>query len=140
MRFPLAFERRTLGLAAALTIFSAGAIVAYSQGGPVAENERAYQEGLEMWRRADLGNNSCSFCHSFEGTELAVYNFDDETLRRRAEPHFGKAEAPKLVEFIHAVRKRYGLTRLHDPMKDRPLQPGGQPLPGDTPQTRDLAF
>jgi len=130
---------RYFALLAGFGLLSA-AMVAQSQGGPVAKADDQYRKGLDLWRGADLGNNSCSFCHSPEGFEIAAYNFDDATILRRAEPHFGKADAPKLLAFIKAVRSRYGFTKLLDPMKDRPLQPGGELLPGDTPEQRDLVF
>lgn len=38
------------------------------------------------------------------------------------------------------MRDKLGLYPLRDPIKDRPLQPGGDVLPGDTPEARDLAF
>src|SRR5579864_9247645 len=108
----LVIQRRLLGLAAAILVFASAVVVAYSQGGPVAKADEEYRNGLEMWRRADLGNNSCSFCHSFEAFEIASYNFDDATVERRSEPHFGKKDAPKLVAFIHSVRSKYGLVHL----------------------------
>lgn len=133
-------RRRIIAAAAAFGLFVAGAVIAYPQSSQPKQPDLDYVQGLEMWRTADLGNNSCSFCHSWDGIEIASYNFDDDTIRRRAEPHLGKTNAEKIVSFFHAVRRKYGLIKLMDPMKDRPLQPGGQPLPGDTPTARDNAF
>ena len=72
--------------------------------------------------------------------ELAVYNFDDATIRRRALPHLGPAGAAQIVGFIHAVRSKYHLVRLLNPMTDRPFQPGGSVLPGASASERDLAL
>lgn len=100
----------------------------------------AYVKGLELWRQSDVSNSTCAFCHSPDALEIAAYSFDDDTLRRRAKPHLGEKGAEGIVEFIHAVREKYGIKKLLDPMKDRPLQPGGSVLPGKTPAERDLAF
>jgi hypothetical protein len=102
--------------------------------------QRAYLEGLTTWRTADSAGNACVFCHSPDGIELAAYNFDDANLRRRALPHLGEKGADQIVQFIHAVREKYGLTKLLDPETDRPLQPGGVVLAGETEQQRDYAF
>ena len=100
------------------------------------------ERGLAAWRkpgRIDDGA-SCAGCHSPDGLELALYAFDDATLKRRALPHLDANDADQIVEFVHAVRRRYGITKLLDPMRDRPLQPGGVVLPGATAEARDLAF
>jgi hypothetical protein len=118
------------------------ATVFFCCAGASAQNgnsDAAYISGLKLWRSPDLGNNSCSFCHSPDGIELARYNFDDATLLRRADPHFG-ARAPQIVAFIHSVRAKFNITKLLDPMTDRPLQPGGLVLPGASPAERDAAF
>jgi hypothetical protein len=52
----------------------------------------------------------------------------------------GAKQADEVVAFIHAVRKKYGITKLLDPLTDRPLQPGGEVLAGATPEDRDAAF
>jgi hypothetical protein len=102
--------------------------------------DKDYVEGLDVWRKPDHNDLACAFCHSPDGIEIASYNFDDADIHRRAVPHLGNDGANKIVSFIHAVRKKYHITKLLDPMENRPLQPGGQVLPGKTPAERDLAF
>lgn len=99
-------------------------------------------KGLIVWRKPGAINHAaaCASCHGPDGYELAMYDFDDATLRRRAKPHLSPADADEIVSLIHAVREKYGLKKLLDPMVDRPFQPGGEVLPGSTPEERDLAF
>ena len=98
--------------------------------------------GLVAWRKPGAINYkaACANCHGPDGYELAMYNFDDTDLRRRAKPHLSASDAEDIVTLVHAVREKYGIKKLLDPMKDRPFQPGGEVLPGATPEERDLAF
>lgn len=130
--------QRTCALCVSITLFGFATLRPTAQQ-PHKEYP-AYEEGLALWRSPGKDNNSCSFCHSVEGLEIAEYAFDDATIKRRAEPHFGAAGAEKIVAFIHAVRHKYRITKLLDPLQDRPLQPAGKVLPGDTPEERDNAF
>ncbi len=95
-----------------------------------------------MWRKPGTIQNgaACATCHSPDGIELAEYAFDDDDIRRRAMPHLGPEGSQRIVEYIHDLRKKLGITKLRDPNLDRPLQPGGEILPGKTPADRDLAF
>jgi len=99
-------------------------------------------QGLKIWRKPGAidGGAACATCHSPDGIDLAAYNFDDQDIARRANPHVGYADAHLLVEYFHALRTKLKLSPLRDPIRDRPLQPGGEVLPGDTPAARDLAF
>lgn len=99
-------------------------------------------KGLVAWRKPGAINHqaSCSSCHGPDGFELAMYDFDDATIRRRAKPHLSGTDIDDVVMLIHGVREKYGLTRLLDPMVDRPFQPGGAVLEGKTPEERDTAF
>lgn len=111
------------------------------RGGARGTQGDAYRDGLAAWRtRGRLDNAACAQCHGPDGLELAIYNFDDATLRRRAKPHLADADAEKIVALIHAVREKFGIAKLLDPLRDRPFQPGGTVLPGNTPAERDLAF
>ncbi|HTQ08911.1 MAG TPA: hypothetical protein VMI31_02455 [Fimbriimonadaceae bacterium] len=96
--------------------------------------------GIDLWRKPDKEGRACASCHSPDGIELAAYAFDDATIERRATPHLGVADGKLLAEYIDSVRSRLGIKEGRDPMADRPLQPGGQVLPGDSPVTRDRAF
>ncbi len=101
----------------------------------------AYEKGLEAWRKVGFVNNaSCASCHGPDGLELAIYNFDDATIKRRALIHVNAEDAALIVDLIHADRDKYGIKTLRDQMTDRPFQPGGAVLPGDTPEARDAAF
>jgi len=132
-------------------VFGLG-VMAVASGGwiqPFHPNERQTPsssailvDGLKIWRKPGAidGGAACATCHSPDGIELAAYNFDDADLRRRAVPHLGDSDSQLLVEYIHALRAKFKLFPLRDPNLDRPLQPGGSVLPGDTPAERDLAF
>ncbi len=99
-----------------------------------------FAEGLAAWRRpGGKFNSACSSCHAPDAFDIAQFNFDDDTIRRRALAHVDAADANKIIALVHAVREKYQLKPL-DPMLDRPLQPGGLVLPGATPADRDLAF
>lgn len=101
----------------------------------------AYEEGLAIWRKVGFVDHAaCASCHGPDGLEIAIYNFDDATIKRRALVHVDEEDADRLVDFIHAVREKDGIKKLLDPMVDRPLQPGGSVLPGATPMERDAAF
>ncbi len=103
--------------------------------------ESPYLQGIAAWRKAGFVDGSaCASCHGPDGLELAVYDFSDATIKRRAAMHVGPEDADRIVSLIHLDREKYGIKRLRDPMNDRPLQPGGAVLPGDTPQARDAAF
>lgn len=101
----------------------------------------AIQEGLKAWRTAGgKFNAACSSCHAPDGFDLAQFAFSDQTIERRALSHVGKADAAKIVAMVHAVRRKYGISHPFDPATVRPLQPGGEVLPGATSAERDLAF
>jgi len=144
----LRFFPNSVRLGTGLALLIAGCVYAqmqkpgqvYSPGPSKDLGDKDYLEGMKVWRQPDANGLACAFCHTPDGLEVASYNFDDENLRRRATPHLGEEGAKKIVAFMHAVRKRYGIKTLLDPMKDRPLQPGGEVLPGGTPAERDLAF
>ena len=82
---------------------------------------------------------SCASCHAPDGYDLAYFDFDDATLRRRVEPHLSAEHADRIVALVHALRQRDRITP-RDHRTDRPLQPGGAVLPGATVAERDLAF
>lgn len=109
---------------------------------PAPKRDDVLKEGLKLFRTPGAINNgaACATCHSPDGIELAEYGFDDANIKRRAEPHLGEADADKIVAYIHALRQKLGITKLRDPNNDRPLQPGGEVLPGKTAEERDLAF
>ncbi len=109
---------------------------------PAHSQADVLKTGLKLWRSPgaiDQGA-ACATCHSPDGIELAVYNFSDADIKRRTVPHLGDANAQLLVDYIHALRIRQNIDHPRDPIEDRPLQPGGKLLPGETPASRDQAF
>lgn len=110
--------------------------------GPPPNTAGAYDRGLELWRKPGRidGGAACANCHGPDGLEIASYKFDDPDIIRRAEVHLSEDDSRGIVDFIHAVRQRYGITKPLDPMSDRPFQPGGMVLLGSTADARDTAF
>jgi hypothetical protein len=95
-------------------------------------------EGLVAWRKPDAQGAACANCHGPDGFELARFNISDDDIRRRDAIHVPPQDSDKIVAMIHAVRDKYNLNgRLLDPVNDRPLQPGGQPIPGADSRERD---
>lgn len=90
--------------------------------------------GIAAWRRLDTRGQACVSCHSPDGIELSTYGFGRSDVLRRAERHLSSDDGQAIAHML-ALR-----VARHDPMIDRPLQPGGTVLPGDTPAERDLAF
>jgi cytochrome c553 len=101
--------------------------------------EQAYREGLRAWRKPDAHGDACASCHSPDAIDLAVIAYDDAAIFRRALPHISPEDTGKVRDLVHAQRRRFGITR---PCSTdwRPFQPGGEPLPGDTPAEQDRAF
>jgi len=103
-------------------------------------DEDVIKNGLVAWRTAGgKFNSACSSCHAPDAFDLAQFNFDDATIRRRALAHVDSEHATKIVALVHATRRKYHLTPI-DPMTARPFQPGGFVLPGKIAADRDLAF
>lgn len=96
------------------------------------------ERGLEAWRApGKLG--ACAGCHGPEGIDLARLGYEDSDILRRAMgQEMTNAEAQSIVEMVHALRTKYGIT---EPCDERMpvFQPGGRVLPGDTVAERDLA-
>lgn len=101
--------------------------------------DAVYVDGLKSWRTIGRDGAACASCHGPDGLELALFNFDDSTIRRRAAAHVGTFDAERIVALIHYNRERFRI-QPRDFLVDRPFQPGGKILPGATPQERDAAF
>jgi hypothetical protein len=108
------------------------------RGNPVPDDP--LKTGLTLWRKPDKLGHACASCHSADGIELAAFAYDGVTIRRRATPHLGPADADLLAAYFEALRKHLGIDGHLDPMLDRPLQPGGAVLPGRTAEERDRSF
>lgn len=105
-----------------------------------AENDRIIREGVMAARKKGKFGESCASCHSPDLIELAVYDFSDDNLRRRARAHVSGEDTEKIVAMIRAERETYNLTNLLNPLTDRPLQPAGNVLQGATTLEKDSAF
>lgn len=112
------------------------------------ELNQIIDEGLQAWRKpgAIQQGAACANCHAPDALDLAYFDFSDVTLKRRATPHVSQFSSQlsadgfeKIKRMIHALRIKYDITPK-DPMEFRPLQPGGEVLPGNTAADRDLAF
>ena len=90
--------------------------------------------GLIAWRRPDANGQRCVSCHSPDGIELSSFGFSRADLLRRAARHLPTSEGEAIAELL---ARRPAIAK---PLENRPLQPGGTVLPGETPADRDLAF
>jgi hypothetical protein len=90
---------------------------------------------IDVWRKLDAQGRACASCHSPDGLELSVFNFGRTDVLRRASKHLAADDQLAIFAFLN----RKAVESLQ-PMLDRPLQPGGSPLPGKTAADRDLAF
>ncbi|MDX1641496.1 MAG: hypothetical protein R3220_07345, partial [Balneolaceae bacterium] len=115
---------------------------------PEEELNHIIAEGLEAWRKpgAIQAGAACANCHAPDGLDLAYFAFSETTIKRRAKPHTSQfstelsgKDFEKIKKMIEALRIKYNITPK-DPMEFRPLQPGGEVLPGNTAADRDLAF
>src|SRR5579871_1569443 len=142
MSLTLSLKRPKLLLGVALALIPWVALVAAPKRWVKPEAAKDYREGLAIWRKPGKtpDHAACASCHGPDGLEIAAYNFDDANIRRRAAIHISPEDADKVVAMIHAEREMLGLKILLDPMKDRPFQPGGEVLPGATPEERDNAL
>jgi mono/diheme cytochrome c family protein len=104
-----------------------------------AQVEDSYRRGLVIWRTPDREGVACANCHSPDGIDLAFIGYPDDAILRRAGLHVSPEHAAQLVDFVHAQRRRFNIKR---PCARtwRPLQPGGEVLPGTTPDEQDASF
>jgi mono/diheme cytochrome c family protein len=103
--------------------------------------DEAYGRGLKAWRTAGtVDGNACSFCHAADAMDLAFIGYTDGDIYRRAFNHVDQPVVDDVIDMVHALRARYNIVQPPDPLKFRPFQPGGEPLPGATAQLRDKAF
>lgn len=112
---------------------------------PVSQQDESevYSKGLSAWRKKDVlfGGASCASCHSPDGFDLAYFNFDRDTILRRAAPHLPDVEDQEAIaDLIEYLRDEYQITEPKDPMNFRPFQPGGEVIVGENRYERDLEF
>ncbi|MEM6731434.1 MAG: cytochrome c, partial [Myxococcota bacterium] len=101
--------------------------------------ESAFDSGMDAWETPDASGVACADCHAPDALDLAVIGYEDDAILRRAAAHVGPSEAADIVELVHAQRRLFNIGEACDP-KWRVLQPGGEPLPGDTREERDQSF
>lgn len=101
--------------------------------------EQIIADGLIAWRTPDQNGFACANCHAPDALDLARFDFSNETIRRRDESHLSNENTDKIIAMIHAIRDSLDLNgQLLDPLNDRPFQPGGQPIMGNSSQERDF--
>ena len=98
-----------------------------------------YQAAMAVWR-APRVKGECMSCHGPDFFDLARIGSPDSDISRRgiidgASP----AEVDQLIAGIKLVRQAYNL-KAENPRTFRPLQPGGEVLPGASTIERDIAF
>jgi cytochrome c553 len=106
---------------------------------PQPSYEKALLEGLTAWRKPDKAGVACANCHAPDGLDLALIGYPDHAIVRRGREHLDPNDVNKIVGFIHATRKKFSIARPCSPTW-RPFQPGGEVLPGNTPEEQDIAF
>ena len=104
-----------------------------------AEQEEARRQGLAVWRMPDPQGVACANCHTPDAIDLALLGYPDHAITRRARLHLGPQDTLKVVKFVHAQRRHLNISQPCHPHY-RPLQPGGQVLPGAGPREQDEAF
>ncbi len=95
-----------------------------------SEIEEKMANGLAAWRKPDEKGAACANCHSPDAIDLAVIGYPNADIARRALLHIAPSDTRAIIDLIHAQRVRYGMTQVCDPLRFRPLQPGGEPLVG----------
>lgn len=106
-------------------------------GPPYSE---AVAAGLVAFRTPDGNGNTCAGCHAPDGIDLAYPAYSREDILRRANNHLDPQSSAAIADMIEAVRDHHGWVPTRDPREYRPLQAGGQVLPGGTAMERDAAF
>jgi len=117
----------------------AGASADGEWGWSPTQVDEAYRRGMASWRTPDHEGIACANCHSPDALDLAVIGYPDDAILRRAGLHVSPEDGAHIVDLVHAQRRRFNIGRPCD-RGWRPLQPGGEPLPGETPVEQDLAF
>jgi mono/diheme cytochrome c family protein len=103
------------------------------------EVEQVYQRGMTAWWTPDEYGSACASCHSPDAIDLALIAYPDDAIQRRGNLHLSPDDINAVRDLIHAQRQRFNITAPCD-REWRPFQPGGEPLPGNTPDERDINF
>jgi hypothetical protein len=106
------------------------------------ELDEVIKKGIAAFKSPDKGfpRVNCTSCHAPDGFDLAMINYSDETLRRRASPHVDAAKTEEIVKLVHALRQKYAIVNPPSPETFRPFQPGGEVLKGSNTLDKDLEY
>jgi hypothetical protein len=104
--------------------------------------EERITRGLKAWRAPDkkFPRVNCASCHAPDAYDLAMLNYSDQALIRRASPHVSPENSALILDLIKAQREKYKITSPPDPFTFRPFQPTGDVFDGDTTYERDFKF
>ena len=94
---------------------------------------------LAAWRRVDMSGLACAHCHAPDAIDLAMFSIADSDILRRASFHVGAKDAQSILALVQRMRALH-VAAPRDRFTARPLQPGGEVLPGATHFERDAAF
>mgnify|MGYP001102033955 FL=1 len=94
---------------------------------------------LTAWRTPDSKGAACASCHSPDGIELSAYGFGSTDIVRRASAHLNESNRALVLKQVLGGRKALPKQSVLTP-EDRPMQPGGVVLPGNSPEERDVAL
>ena len=101
-----------------------------------AEVQEKRAVGLALWRKPDKEDAACANCHSPDAIDLAVIGYPDAAILRRGTLHQPADVTLKIVDFVHAQRRHFKITRPCSPQWNV-LQPGGEVLLGNTKRLSD---
>jgi hypothetical protein len=94
------------------------------------------QRGLVAWRKPGV-RGPCAGCHAPDGIDIAAIDYDEATIRRRAEGDQASAEdTDAIVAMVDALRKKHAIVPVSR-TGYRPFQPGGEVL-GELPPEGEM--
>jgi len=121
-------------------ILASGFLLAFCiASGPKKSDSEVTRLGLVAFRLRDKNNQSCNECHSPDGIELSAFNFPKADIIRRASLHLDAANQLRIADYLLNQRKEISGPKL-DSLSNRPLQPGGAGLSGNTAPQRDASL
>ncbi|TKD00091.1 hypothetical protein [Polyangium fumosum] len=94
------------------------------------------EAGVKAFRKPGV-RGACAGCHSPDGIDIAAIDYDEATIRRRAEAdQVGAEETDAIVALIDALRKKHAIVPV-SATAYRPYQPGGEVL-GELPPEGEM--